>query len=213
MTAKLIVGFSTRLATDHKDYVPTFEPDKRLTDPVKIAANIEEKKAAFLANAKDMPYFGTFSSVFISDPANERIGQWNYRSPGGTKVPICQAVRSWVLAKYTWPWDTHPDYKMETPVVFMGFNTRLFLKLLGIECSLPGNNCPLPPSMWYGNTDHRDIEEAIIPKEFKDVTLKTALLFRGIVPKESWVRPHEDPEEDVRITVELCSQLGFFRSK
>lgn len=220
MTANLIVGYRTRKIEPEvlQSIMPQITPNKGYTDPVKIARDIDDKKEAFERECHAWPYTGTFDCVVIADPQNERIQTWDYagRGPGGTKPPICLAVASWILKAYpnAWAEDTHG-----APVArFIGFNTRTFLKMLGIECSLPAHNRPLPPRMWI-NSDHRDIEELILPKEFAKVTLLSALRRRrptdGAAAKrwdsllETWQEPHVDPASDVWLTTELASQIAY----
>jgi hypothetical protein len=90
--------------------------------------------------------------------------------------------------------------------IFLGFDPRTFLKMLGLECSTAG--APLPPSVWYATTLHRDVAEALMPAEFKHVPLAWVLKRRGIaVP--GWERPGVDPELDARVVVNAADQLGF----
>lgn len=221
VTNKILIGFRTRpLPTEKlKELMPSFRAKGTLKDKLKIEADILEKTEKFLANAKDMPYTGTFDAVAISDPANEGSRAWTFNPEA--KVPICVSVAKHILKAYpnAWSMDTHD---MRAPkVVFIGFNPRLFLKMLGAECSLPENNFPLPPKMWYSNSDHRDIETAVLPDEFAKagLTLETVLKRRRPTAKDDqaawdkilngWTGPHNDPVKDVLIATELAVQLGF----
>lgn len=118
----------------------------------------------------------------------------------------------------------------DEPVVIIGFDPRRFLKVLGIELSLPlPGNEPLPPGLWYGNTDHRDIEEAVLPKpECKLLSWPHVIQARRPRPElaeeerlkdpdvakydklfKDWVGPGQDPEQDARIALTWASQLNF----
>lgn len=224
MTAKLIVGYRTRALEKEKldALKPQFEAAKNLKAQDKIAADIADKEAQFYADAALMPYTATFDCVVIADPSNEKIQRWDYkgREPGSGKQPICLAVANWILKQYpnAFSWDTHE--KKKPTVIFLGFNPRLFLKMLGTECSLPENAKPLPPTMWYSNSDHRDIEEAVCPSDFKRLTLHTVLKRRrpsGEAQKQwdeimaDWQGPGNDPVKDVWLATELAAQLGFIK--
>lgn len=225
MATKLIVGFRTRAVEQERlgTLVPDFSAPKSYVDPEKIEKYVAEKKAQFVAEAADMPYLGTFETVAIADPANKRFQTWQYkgREPGSGKQPICLAVGAWLVKHFptAWSWEQGPKSKPE--VVFVGFGMRHFLKMLGTECSLPEYARPLPLSMWYGNSDHRDIGDAICPPDYKLLTFKTAVHRRRPADKESaakwdsvvgsWSGPHADPSADVWLATELAAQLGFFR--
>lgn len=224
MTVKLIVGYRTRAVPGLQDLMPQFEPARNLKDPIKIEAYLQEKKEAFLVEAKDQPYTGTFDEVFISDPESERVGQWRSegRKPWGDKPPICLAVRKWLLQQYGKAWeDDLKGRPRESGVLFVGFNPRLFLKILGVECSLPEYDEPLPPAMWYGNPDHRDIMEAIWPHDFKHLTLDLVLKRRRAASYgdvwdqalKGWTGPGVNPEQDVWLATVFCHQLGFLQQK
>lgn len=224
-TAKLIVGYRTRPleAATLEQLKPQFTASKALKAADKIAQGIADKEAQFIEEAANMPYTGTFDSVVLADPKNEKIQRWDYkgREPGSGKQPICLAVASWILKQYpdAFSWDTHEKKKPQ--VVFVGFNPRLFLKMLGTECSLPEHGKPLPPTMWYSNSDHRDIEEAVCPSDFKRLTLQTVLKRRRPAGGEAqqkwdevmsgWEGPGVDPVKDVWLATELSAQLGFLK--
>lgn len=225
MTNKIIVGFRTRAVPPAllEPLIPPFQANRSFKDKLKIEADLAEKRERFLANARNMPYTGTFDMVALSDPANSRVRSWTFApaEEGDTTRPICLAVASWILEAYpdAWTADTHDSRAPR--VVFLGFNPRVFLKMLGSECSLPEHGRPLPPKMWYSNSDHRDIGEAIVPSGFPDLALETALRRRRPVGVEArakwdklvdgWTAPHVDPIKDVLLTTELASQLGFLK--
>ena len=221
MTAKLIVGFRTRPIEEDrlKAIMPEIQANKGYTDKDKIKKDIDDRTAAFLASCKDWAYTGTFDSVVIADPKHERVNQWNYagREPGGKKPPICLSVASWILKEYPTAWT--PGTKADEWPEFLGFDMRQFLKMLGAECSLPEHARPLPHRMWIANSDHRDIGELILPKDFEKVTLLSALKRRRPQEAEAakkwdeklsgWTEPHQDPVTDVWLTTELANQLGY----
>lgn len=219
MIPTLIVGWRTRRLHDEADtqnLAPAFTAPSNYKDPAKIAEYVMTKKMEWAAGCKDYPYAGTFDCVHIVDVANKRPGMWHYkdREPGGKKAAICLAVRAWLLKKWgdAWPDEISP-VGYNPKVIFLGFEPRGFLKMLGIECSLPQHKQPLPLSLWYGEAAARNIRnivEAVIPSEYQaSIDLMTMFKARGITPKEGWTGPGDDPEEDVRLVTELAAQLGM----
>ena len=104
-------------------------------------------------------------------------------------------------------------------VIFIGFRTKLFIKMLGIECSLPANQPQvdgkpdpqrlnvLPLAMWYGNNDHRDLENAAKSSDFA-LDWNQVLQLRGI-ENEGWEGPGTDTKAELSIATELAAQLGM----
>lgn len=228
MTTKLIVGYRTRLVNEDaiSSIMPEIKAPAHYKDEEKIKAYIEEAKGRFLAEAKDYPYMATFDEVYFFDATNMRPKFWTYkgREPGSKKAPICLAVRNWLLTTFpeAWGWDMM-DNRKPPSVIFIGFNPRGFLKMLGLECSLPLHKKPLPPKLWYSNSDHRDIEEAVCPKDYKQLSLKIALQARRPLDPQAaalwdenlkdWPGPGADPQKDAVLATELASQLGFLQER
>ncbi len=227
MSSKLIFGFRTMTVpeTTLKPLMPaSFKPDSRLKDKLKIADDLAAKKELFLKTAQDQPYTGTFAEVVIADPAHENPMQWKIEShgPDSPDGPMCLAIRRFLLENHPHAWSPHLKPGDPSSVVFVGFNPRRFLKMLGAECSLPEHGQPLPLSMWYGdaaNRGHRDIMEAVCPNGFPGLTMEMALKRHRPKRAESiekwdklvagWTEPHLDPAQDVRITAELIVHLGM----
>jgi len=218
MPQKLIIAYRTRPA-EVEVPMPTFKAPSQYKAQDKIDAYIADKEAAFLASLKDKPYTGTFDEVKIFDTGHEEMVTYKYRAPDSDKPPVCLAIRDWLLKRYPKAWPNSTNFKGLPEAVFIGFNPRLFVKMLGIECSLPENQPmkegerdpsktnALPLSMWYGQSDYRDIEEAAKPKEF-DLSWEIVLGARGL-SFPGWAGPGTDPETDLKIAIELASQLGM----
>jgi len=218
-TVKLFVGYRTRVVANVEALAPEPEAPSNYKDRDKIAAFVAEAKKTFFAEAKNQPYTGTFDEVFLVNPSKEGVFQWQFPPPDSKKPPIAVSVRNYLLKNYpdAWAGDIHDS--VPPKVVFIGFDMRRFLKMLGLECSLPSVNKPLPPRLWYGNSDHRDIEEAVMPREFKHLSLKSVLAARRPAGAEAaerwdalvkdWPGPHVSPEKDVLLAVELAAQLGI----
>lgn len=224
-TKKLIVGYRTRIVSEEvfEQLMPTITASKTIKEDnhEKIKEDIEKRVAAFRANAHTLPYMATFDEVCIISPSTEEKSSWKCegRDPYGSKLAMCLAIRGWLLKRFpnAWPEDTHEVKKPE--VVFIGFNPRLFVKMLGLECSLPQYNKPLPPKLWYSSSDYRDIESAVLPDDCKPLTLP-AILKRRRPPDpdagakwdemlKNWTEPGKDPAVDAWLATELATQLGF----
>lgn len=223
--ATLIVGYRTRPVADAllEALTPAFTAARNLKDPAKIAADVEAKREAYFAEAADRPYTGTFDALVIWDVTGGDLGRWRYagREPGGENPPVAAAAAAWLLKRYPTAWSGSPfeARRVGPAAVFLGFDPRRFLKMLGTECSLPEVAAPLPPRLWYGNADVRDIGEAVLPSEFKALDLAAVIRRRRPVDPEAavkydelladWRGPHHDPERDVLLACELAAQLGF----
>src|SRR4029077_2584897 len=60
-THKLLVGWRTRVVDGVDQMVPPFKAPANYKDEDKIKAYVAERRDEFLAQAKDMPYTGTFA--------------------------------------------------------------------------------------------------------------------------------------------------------
>ncbi len=220
-TAILAIGYKLKLAVSEA-MLPEIMPDfsdrvpSNYKDPIKIQEKIEELKASWFAEAARTPYLCTFDAVQINDVVNERSTTLfsKDRGLGDKKRPISLVVRSWLLKHYPKAWHDELVDRKKPEVIFVGFEPRQFLKVLGIECSLPGYDSPLPVSLWYNTLDHRDITEACMPAEHqKRLDWRLVLSRRQVAVKEGWSGPGDDAIEDARIVGELGAQLGFFKKR
>jgi hypothetical protein len=211
--AKLIVAFETQMVPGLP--APTFTPPSNYKDQDKINAWLEGRQSKYETDAANQPYTGTFKRLVIADPANKRVGNWTYRKPDSGKQPVCLAARSWLLKEYgdAWEHTTHPGHSAPD-VIFIGFRTKLFLKMLGIECSLPEHQPQgskelnvLPLSMWYGNTDHRDLENAAMPSDY-ELSWDQVLTIRDI-GQRGWTGPGSNAKAELDIASDLAAQLGM----
>jgi len=219
--AKIIIGYRTRPVANLEKVLPEFKAPAHFKDPSKIADDIAYKKESFLVYAKDMPYTGTFDEVFLVDPKHNKVVQWSHQATEeDNKPPVAVRVRNYLVKHYPAAWanDTHCDRK-QPEAIFIGFSMRNFLKMLGLECSTPGINKACPLGLWYSNVDHRDIGEAVLPSDYKLLTLPYVLKFRRPLDLTAakhwdeltldWPGPGVFPERDALITVELATQLGL----
>lgn len=221
MNNYIFIGYRTRPIDNAKDFMPTFTANRTLKDQDKINADIAAKQAVFNEECKNCPYIGTFDEVFLVDPQQEKALQWTYKAPDSGKPMVAASVSNYLLKHYADGW-SDKDYNSKTPPFRVcGFNPRLFLKMLGLECSLPRIGKKLPLRMWYNNSEHRDTEEAVRPiQDFgKLIALDGVLKHRRPMDEEDgkrwddlvkgWPGPGVLPEKDAKLSVELATQLGF----
>jgi hypothetical protein len=219
MTAHIIVGYRTRLVADARALMPDYVAPSNWKDKAKINEYIDGKQQEFLTAALEVPYTATLDQVFLVDTGNGRMIQWDFIADPN-KACVSVRVRNYLVNIYGKGW-SEKEYKVsDPPFRIIGFNPRRFVKILGLECSMPAIAKPLPLKMWYSNAGHRDIGKAILPKEFRD-TLSLDKILRSRRPTsdvarerwdkilEDWKGPHIHPEKDALLTVELATQLGF----
>jgi hypothetical protein len=217
MSAKIIVGYKTQPVSNIEELMPDFKAPANFRDQEKITQDVNAKKQAFLKTGKDAPYTGTFAEVFLLDNRPRKLLQF---LPVDGKPSIAVRVRNYLLKTYPDGWSDREYDPRNPPFRLIGFGTRRFLKMLGLELSLPSVARPLPLRMWYSNSEHRDIGEAVLPHDFdKTLTLETVLKRRR--PSEpaaaakwdksmnGWPGPHHVPEKDVWLAVELAAQIGL----
>lgn len=226
MSNIILVGFELQLRPDLMP-VPQWDEPKSYSG-AKLMEWRDNKQAELLDAVSAQPYTATFKTVTLFDARREADKQSKFtwkaegRGPGEGKLSIALAVRAKLLELYpdTWPYSLGAASDPSSRVVFVGFQTRLFLKVLGIECSLPenqvgapGESYVLPLSMWYDNhANHRDIEHAVIPSDYsKYLTWDVVLQSRGL--RESfadWNGPLQNAEQDLSLSTVLAAQLGMF---
>lgn len=230
MPKNIYVGYRLVAAAGIEKLMPDFQAPPTYKDPDKIKANIEEQKQKYLDEAAQQPYTGTFDEVALCLAAGEESRVFVRPDPADTtKLPISVQVRNFLMKTFEkekpWDQDAIAEREGQPAVIFWGFEPRLFLKMLGLECSLPqynstGKDRRCPPHLWYANQDHRDVGTAIVPTEFRRLTLPVALKARAPTePKEihdkwlkdleGWPGPGVNPSLDVRFTIEIVAQLGL----
>lgn len=204
---KIVVGYKTRPAELAEPFVPEFTPPANYKDAAKIAEWTAAKQAEWAETSLSYPYLATFDEVFavVLAPGVKEVAKWSYRPPGSGKPPVSMAVQTFLMKFFRGVWEAT---ERGAKPIFLGFDPRTFLKIWGLECSLPANASPLPPAVWYGTNQHRDVGEALLPSEFKFVPLPWVLKHRGI-DAPGWEKPGVDPELDARIATIAAEQLGF----
>lgn len=219
MPNKILVAYKTRISdTSLLPNVSELKPPGSMKKAETIAKWRDEQAESLLHQARFQPYTATFEEVRLADPATNRVSTFKFRDPAENRPPASVAIRAWLFQHYPDAWPNTTNFRGPIEAVFVGFNPRLFLKILGTECSLPSHQPPedtgesyvLPLSMWYGNSDHRDIEQAVKPSDYKALTWKSVFAARGLTDlAEGWSEPHQNVEQDLLLTTELAAQLGF----
>lgn len=179
----------------------------------KIIVGYSMRPSQEAADPGGMPYTGTFAEVFLADPRHESVNHWIWSEErqSGAKPPIAQSVAGWILKRYpdAWEHDVAARHR-EVDVLFVGFNPARFLKILGIECSMPPINKPLPIGMWVDGRHCCNIGRLVVPSEHEDaMTLPAVLRQRGLAPADGWIGPCRDAREDARLAAELATQVGI----
>jgi hypothetical protein len=226
---KLFIGYKTKACGTAEKFMPEFKAPSNYKDAAKISTYVDEKKAAFLAESHGMPYTGTLDEVVIFDPnvRDEKSPEipkvksllYKWCPPEEERPPVSVRVRNYLLKTYPNAWSNDTHNRKPPSVIIIGFDPRTFLKIMGLECSLPYINKPCPLGLWYSNTDHRDIGEAVCPREFSSLTLPFVVRQRRPTDEQEakiwdaltkdWKGPGYNAEQDAKISVELASQLGF----
>lgn len=217
--ARIVIGYKTRLVEGADKNLPEFKPPANYKDTGKIAEHLANQRSEFLAVAKDMPYTGTLDEVMLVDPRQEKSVLWKYPTPEDNKPPVAIRVKNYLLKHYPEAWSNDVTRK-PTKVVFVGFDIKTFLKILGIECAVPPIAKPCPLNLWYGNSDHRDVTEAVMPKDnCKGMSLPYVLKFwrpneaeaakvwDGLL--DQWPGPGASATKDAAIACEISRMIGL----
>lgn len=215
--AYVIIGYRTRLRGGEVA-LPAFTAPSHWKDKVKIDACIAEKKAMFLANAKDTPYTGILDEVFLLETSTKRVLQYQH-SDDASKGSVGVRVANFLMKTFPTAWDREVfDPQPRRPqVLLVGFNIRTFLAVLGAECTLPHTRKKVPLALWGENPHYRDIGKAVMPDD--TLTLPYVLAQRRPVDltqakawdeiTAGWEGPGGDPQRDAYIACELAVQIGL----
>jgi hypothetical protein len=184
--------------------------------PADMPANVRAK-----IQLDRMPYTGYLSDVALyasSRPISDMFTTAGYKRREHD-LPIAVQAVDWLLNVFPDVWSNDLAYNGSRRVMFVGFEPKIFLKFLGIECMMAGQ--PIPLSLWYGNSDHRDLMTAVMPSEFK--SLDWPIVFKAIrgtiLDKEQLAKfdkltvgwdPGVDAERDLAVSLELSMRLGMY---
>lgn len=224
---KIFIGYELRTVPNVEELMPEFSGRTGTNDPEKIAEQIRVAKENWKLEAQCTPYTGTLAKVSIIIPSKEKAviydstGRLPFKGP---KTSVALATKQFIIKLFQGAWGNDIAGSHGSPkAVFVGFRPKLFLKILGIELTLPVTASPAPTEMWYGNTDHRDIEEAVKPKDFKFIDWPMVIKARraGLSGEDAekfdalfagWEGPNQSAEKDASIAVLLAGQLGWLDS-
>lgn len=192
-------------------------------DEVHLVDLNKQLVATFSSHGREVPALGpaTPDGAPDGDTSDSDSGSTSASGSGdasaagaGKNPPISVAVRDWLLREYPEAWPDTPHPARATPeAFFIGFNVDLFLDILGTECMLPqyageaGSQLPL--SLWYGNSDHRDIGRAVT-RGYKNLSWPLVLRAHGLSPR-SWEGPGVSPEADLTLATTLAYRTGLVR--
>ena len=202
---RIFVGWISQPREDAAAIMPRFEANKGTKDEEKQLQQIQDKQAKFMAEATSLPLFSKLASVVLVDPASDSKQTFPME---GSKEPIAVQIKDWLLA--------NKDYYFASakgicPFEFIGFAPREFVKLLGMECAEAEQ--PLPDCCWVGVSNYKDIESIVLGDlQRYGVTLDAALTRFGIAEHFKINLPYvpsKDPEEDLKITLELATRMGM----
>ena len=241
MTAKIIVGFSLSVKPDIdvETLMPVFTFPSNWKPETK-EDNRLKKEQEFREGCGRQLYTSEFETVHLLDPSlgsevHFQRGEWAdialfaaQRKKKAEPLSVALQVRQVLLNGRGSAWtDNIFDKRDEGPeAVFVGFRIKTFLKVLGVECALHGN--PLPLSMWYGSSDHRDVENALVPDDAsaKNIDLAMALEFfenAGVFYDDKSEKPFlevpdnfvpgSDAKLDATISLLLGSRLGLITNR
>lgn len=200
MTQKIFVGYTCALADNAKDLMPDDIKDEDVHD--------------WNAQAVYQPFTGRFSSVYLIAPGYKKTAHFLPEDGLTVEKQVVEFLNS--CFKDAWPWDAHVGF--DPQVFFVGFDPHRFLKMLGLNCTLPALNCPMPASLWYGNTNSIDIEEVCLGDLETQATFDTVLKAyqAQFNTKEAarfdkltggWTGPWLNAKQDAEIAAWLGAQL------
>jgi hypothetical protein len=185
------------------------------------------------ANRLRQPYTATFAELLLYShrhASQKPAAAFTYRKPEEKRVAVSVSALAWLLEKFPKAWP-HNLTKPSSPVLFVGFNPRLFLDILGTECSLPKNQTldeegkpradvqsVAPLSLWLNDCQSLDIMEAVKPARYPNLSWQQVLKARGLLDDDQCPRgglvsatkePHQDVNKDLVLIGKLADQLGL----
>lgn len=207
----VLVGYTLQPTPGAAELRPDYQAPSHYKDANKIAQYITEKQAAFEEATAMSPYVMTFGEVVLVYPGAEKVVRFDSkdRHPFGDKPPVSGAVAGWLLKNFPGVW-SNESARLSPPVRFLGFSPKVFLKIMGLECSMPPVSAPLPLPLWFGTDNYWDIENAIVPSDFaKHLNFAAVLRQRGLKIPEGWTQPFQNARQDLTLATEIAVQLGI----
>lgn len=187
-------GAVCELVTDWQSLMLPPEADKRLTDPVKIEADLAKKRDAQRSVAAELPILSQLVSVCVLNTAGEAVIE------AADPVAVVTKLRPWLLANVE-------QLLAGGSFELFGFDIRDRLRIFAAQCAIAA--VPLPGAAWsFSYNDGRyaiDPYEDFFTAEFKKHVGVSTLISRVgfVLSGDSPTRAAQDAE-DVR---QLCSRL------
>lgn len=206
------VGYETKKLPDLIE--PKFEPRKGTTKPETIARQIEEKRQLFHERAASSPYTSFLSRIvaleYRADTKEiEPLLDTSQKPKGRGDVKTPPAVR---FASLLSQWDYGVSRtllrQVRNPVLFIGFDPKVFLKLLGTECAMLQE--PIRCGWWVANSDHMNIQSLLLP-DAASVDFNAACTYLGVATPKDF-EPCQNAEDDARLCYEITERLGLLGS-
>lgn len=210
----LVLDIETAPHEQAQDYLDPPEPDRRLTDPAKIAASVQEKTAQQLEKCSLDPNVGRIVALGIWDPAG---GVQSRVAP--TEADEIELLR-WLWRKQLW----------STLVVFNGvkFDLRWLVRrsqLLGVEYPrlslaryVPHGVVDLYQELTFGEGHY---EQGAMRRTLTAFARRfgvpisddatTGAEMPALVAQGDWDAIKAHVEDDVRMTAQLAQKLGVIQ--
>lgn len=154
-------------------------------------------------------YWGQLDRVIISDPLHQRMQAFPVK--GKSKIsqqPIAVQIKHWLYSAKAYQAKVLDG---ECPFIFLGFNIKDFVKLLGAECGEAGD--PLDDVCWLGWANYKDIASCAVTSDQAKlgVKLEDPLRLYGIAERYKLDLPYtpmKDAAMDLKVTWDLAAKLG-----
>lgn len=215
----LLVTYSATSASSETllQMEPEFKPDGNTKDETLKAAQIAKKRQKWVETSVHRPYTGLLDQVYLGDPTAKLVkfasGEQSEALPkvkakkgqsSSPPSPVELQICEWLESEYRSSWtrnifDTEPGL----PVVLLGFDTRSFLQMVGVECARHGR--PAPIGMWLNGANCREVTS--LGCAAPDTKFSAVCQYLGIQLPAGWTTPHVDPQADMSILLQFVSRL------
>lgn len=217
--ARVVIGYKTKLKDGEATPTPEFRAPAHIKDKGRVDAYLAEQRALFLAKAKNLPYSGILDDVFLVETATQRVLQY---TSAPDKKPVSERVLNFLVKTFPEEWDRESfDTHKRPKVLFIGFEIKTFLQILGAECTMPHTERRAPLGFWYKNKHCRDIGKAAMVGESLPLPyilarrrpIDLALAKKWDDLTLDWEGPGNNAQRDAYIACELAAQLGLLPPK
>lgn len=213
---RVFVGYSR----DRAPWMDALLKNTVVASEVSEVTNPTDKRRK-AAEAKDVPYLGFFNEVCLATLPLDATHVVSFKLDPNNPQQLIQDVVRTLVAWCPDVWDNNPVDTDRGKATIIGFNPRLFLKMLGLSSAALRQSVGRPPlTLWYNNTDHRDLEEAFLPSECKNLswatvfavirlhmTVDDAAKFGKLIA--GWTGPGVNPYQDLQLAITLGDAIGL----